>query len=136
MGKTKNKTKKKLVVAPSTGGAERTFEMAGFYTCGPNEALVISGLGYDKPETIIGGRVFKLPFLQRIQRISLNTFTLNIVSPNVFTEKGVAVTVEGVAQVKVSTNDDMLATACEIFLDKDEDEIQVIIRRHRKGSVW
>ena len=101
--------------------------MAGFYTCGPNEALVISGLGYDKPATIIGGRVFKLPFVQRIQRISLNTFTLNIVSPNVFTERGVAVTVEGVAQVKISTNDDMLATACEIFLDKDEREIQVRI---------
>jgi len=107
--------------------------MAGFYTCGPNEALVISGMGYDKPATIIGGRVFKLPFVQRIQRISLNTFTLNIVSPNVFTEKGVAVTVEGVAQVKISTNDDMLATACEIFLDKDEREIQNICQETLEG---
>ena len=99
--------------------------MAGFYTCGPNEAIVISGLGYDKPETVIGGRVFKWPFVQRIQRLSLNTFTLNIVSPNVFTEQGVAVTVEGVAQVKISNNDDLLAVACQIFLDKDENEIQV-----------
>ena len=100
--------------------------MAGVYTCGPNEAIVISGVGYDKPETIIGGRVFKWPFIQRIQRLSLNTFTLNINSPNVFTEKGVAVTVEGVAQVKISTNDELLATACQIFLDKGEDEIEVI----------
>lgn len=107
--------------------------MAGFYTCGPNEALVISGVGYETPETIIGGRVFKLPFLQRIQRISLNTFTLNITSPNVFTEKGVAVTVEGVAQVKISTNDGLLQTACQIFLDKGESEIQNICQETLEG---
>jgi len=107
--------------------------MAGFYTCGPNEAIVVSGVGYDVPETIIGGRVFKLPFLQRIQRISLNTFTLNINSPNVFTEKGVAVTVDGVAQVKISTNEDLLARACQIFLDKSEDEIQNICQETLEG---
>lgn len=107
--------------------------MAGFYVCGPNEAIVISGVGYDKPGTVIGGRVFKLPFLQKIQRLSLNTFTLNIVSPNVFTEKGVAVTVEGVAQVKISTNEDMLAIACQIFLDKNDDAIQNICLETLEG---
>merc|ERR1739838_338320 len=81
----------------------------------------------------IGGRVFKWPFIQRIQRLSLNTFTLNINSPNVFTEKGVAVTVEGVAQVKISTNDELLATACQIFLDKGEDEIENICQETLEG---
>ena len=79
-----------------------------------------------RARSVVGpGIHFKWPFVQRIQRLSLNTFTLNIVSPNVFTEQGVAVTVEGVAQVKISNNDDLLAVACQIFLDKDENEIQV-----------
>jgi len=89
---------------------------------------------YDTPETVIGGRVFKLPFVQKVQKISLNTMTINIVSPNVLTEQGVAVTVEGVAQVKVSsTNQDMLNTATTIFMGKSEREISSICQETLEG---
>lgn len=108
--------------------------MAGFYTCGPNEALVISGLGYEKPETVVGGRVFKLPWVQKIQRITLNTMTLNIHSPNVYTKAGVAISVEGVAQVKISgNNQEMLDQACTIFLSKNEDQILEICKETLEG---
>ncbi|EUB58380.1 Flotillin-1 [Echinococcus granulosus] len=80
----------------------------GFYTCGPNEALVVSGeiiitcsfLGccYNKPYYVPGGRVFVLPFIQRLDRISLNIMTLIIESPRIYTRNGVPITVTGVAQ--------------------------------------
>uniref|UniRef100_A0A8C7H360 Flotillin n=1 Tax=Oncorhynchus kisutch TaxID=8019 RepID=A0A8C7H360_ONCKI len=42
-----------------------------FYTCGPNEAMVVSGLCRSPPVMISGGRVFVLPCVQKIQRCGL-----------------------------------------------------------------
>jgi len=99
----------------------------GFVTCGPNEALVVSGCCYMKPLLVPGGRAFVWPAVQQVQRISLNTMTLQVESPCVYTSQGVPISVTGIAQVKIQgQNEDMLLTACEQFLDKSEAEIQHI----------
>ncbi|XP_076264984.1 flotillin-1 isoform X1 [Rhynchophorus ferrugineus] len=99
----------------------------GFATCGPNEALVISGCCYGKPHLVPGGRAFIWPGLQRIQRISLNTMTLIVDSPTVYTSQGVPISVTGIAQVKIQgQNEEMLLAACEQFLGKSEHEIEQI----------
>uniref|UniRef100_A0A672HK07 Flotillin n=1 Tax=Salarias fasciatus TaxID=181472 RepID=A0A672HK07_SALFA len=69
-----------------------------FYTCGPNEAMVVSGFGRSPPLMIAGGRVFVLPCVQQIQRITLNTLTLNVKSDKVYTRHGVPISVTGIAQ--------------------------------------
>ncbi|KAF5284378.1 hypothetical protein FQR65_LT13565 [Abscondita terminalis] len=99
----------------------------GFVTCGPNEALVISGCGYSKPHLVPGGRAFLWPLIQSIQKISLNTMTLQVDSPTVYTSQGVPISVTGIAQVKIQgQNEEMLLAACEQFLGKKEIEIQHI----------
>lgn len=99
----------------------------GFVTCGPNEALVISGCCYQKPHLVPGGRAFIWPAIQKIQRISLNTMTLQVESPTVYTSQGVPISVTGIAQVKIQgQNEEMLLAACEQFLGKNEREIQHI----------
>ncbi|XP_037906468.1 flotillin-1 isoform X4 [Hermetia illucens] len=99
----------------------------GFVTCGPNEALVVSGCCYMKPLLVPGGRAFVWPTIQQVQRISLNTMTLQVESPCVYTSQGVPISVTGIAQVKIQgQNEDMLLTACEQFLGKSEAEIQHI----------
>ncbi|XP_055837066.1 flotillin-1 isoform X1 [Episyrphus balteatus] len=99
----------------------------GFVTCGPNEALVVSGCCYMKPLLVPGGRAFVWPSIQQVQRISLNTMTLQVESPCVYTSQGVPISVTGIAQVKIQgQNEDMLLTACEQFLGKPEAEIQHI----------
>ncbi|KAF6034768.1 Flo1 [Bugula neritina] len=70
----------------------------GFETCGPNEAIVVSGCCHSKPLMVPGGRVFVWPGLQKLQRISLNTVTLTIDTPNVYTQLGVSISVTGIAQ--------------------------------------
>uniref|UniRef100_A0A3Q3KEI9 Flotillin n=1 Tax=Monopterus albus TaxID=43700 RepID=A0A3Q3KEI9_MONAL len=69
-----------------------------FYTCGPNEAMVVSGFGRSPPLMIAGGRVFVFPCIQKIQRITLNTMTLNVKSEKVYTRHGVPISVTGIAQ--------------------------------------
>ncbi|ENN73389.1 flotillin-1 isoform X4 [Dendroctonus ponderosae] len=99
----------------------------GFVTCGPNEALVISGCCYSKPHLVPGGRAFIWPGIQRIQRISLNTMTLIVDSPTVYTSQGVPISVTGIAQVKIQgQNEEMLSAACEQFLGKSANEIEHI----------
>jgi len=99
----------------------------GFVACGPNEALVISGCCYSKPHLVPGGRAFIWPAIQQIQRISLNTMTLQVDSPTVYTSQGVPISVTGIAQVKIQgQNEEMLLAACEQFLGKSESEIQHI----------
>ncbi|XP_014221338.1 flotillin-1 isoform X1 [Trichogramma pretiosum] len=99
----------------------------GFVTCGPNEALVVSGCCYGKPLLVPGGRVFVWPIVQQVQKISLNTMTLQVESPTVYTSQGVPISVTGIAQVKIQgQNEEMLSTACEQFLGKSEEEIHNI----------
>uniref|UniRef100_T1IJQ3 Band 7 domain-containing protein n=1 Tax=Strigamia maritima TaxID=126957 RepID=T1IJQ3_STRMM len=101
--------------------------MPGFVTCGPNEALVVSGCCHSKPLLVPGGRAFVWPFVQQVQRISLNTITLVVDSPKVYTNQGVAISVTGIAQVKIQgQNEDMLMTACQQFLGKTEDQVKGI----------
>merc|ERR1711971_481384 len=75
----------------------------GIATCGPNEALVISGMFQGgKPTFISGGRAIVCPCIQTVQRIPLNTMTLEVHSPRVYTSQGVPISVVGTAQVKIN----------------------------------
>ncbi|XP_002123705.2 flotillin-1-like [Ciona intestinalis] len=106
----------------------------GFETCGPNEAMVVSGCMHSRPLMVPGGRVWKWPVVQRLQRISLNTMTLKIHSTEVNTLKGVPISCIGVAQVKIQgQNQDMLANACMQFLGKTEQEIHNIALETLEG---
>lgn len=108
--------------------------MPKFVTCGPNEAIIVSGCCRSTPTIRAGGRVFVWPVFHRVQRISLNTMTLNVESPKVYSAGGVPVTVKGVAQVKIQGKDlSSLKAASEMFLDKSEDEIMDIAKATLDG---
>ncbi|XP_071532817.1 flotillin-1-like [Panulirus ornatus] len=103
-------------------------------TCGPNEVLVVSGLGYNKPAMITGGRVVVFTCLHKWWRLSLNVMTISVDSPGVYTAQGVALKVNGVAQIKISTqHPDVLALACEHFLHKRQSEIEALITATLEG---
>lgn len=107
----------------------------GVVVCGPNEALVISGVCYGRnPLTIVGGRAIVLPGLQLVQRIPLSTMTLIIRSDKVYTSQGVPISVTGVAQVKINgSNDEMLRAAAEQFGSKSSEEITFVARETLEG---
>lgn len=106
----------------------------GFETCGPNEVMVVSGCCHGRSLFVPGGRCFVWPVIQKLQRLSLNTMTLHIESPNVYTQFGVAISVTGVAQVKIQgSNQDMLASACELFLGKSEVQIRNVAQETLEG---
>ncbi|XP_054507017.2 flotillin-1-like [Agelaius phoeniceus] len=105
-----------------------------FFTCGPNEAMVVSGFCRSPPVMVAGGRVLVIPCLQQIQRISLNTLTLPVCSEKVYTRHGVPISVTSIAQVKIQgQNKEMLAAACQMFLGKSESEVGQIALETLEG---
>ncbi|XP_075251270.1 flotillin-1-like isoform X2 [Convolutriloba macropyga] len=105
-----------------------------FRTCGPNEAMVVSGCFHRRPLLVPGGRVLFIPALQTLQRLSLNTMTFQVETGNVYTKKGVEISVTGIAQLKIDgQNEEMLAKACQQFLGKREREIHAIALQTLSG---
>jgi len=74
------------------------------------------------------------PGIQHVQRLRLNTMTLQVMSNNVYTAQGVVISVTGIAQVKIQgQNEEMLLAACEQFLSKNEEQIQQVALETLEG---
>ena len=78
---------------------------------------------------------FDLVFKICINRLTLEVMTLNPKCESVETAQGVAVTVTGVAQVKVMTETELLKTACEQFLGRTTGQIENIILQTLEGHL-
>jgi len=111
--------------------------MGQIHTVGPNKALVVSGgcFGPREKKTIVGGWAYAWSCVSDVQQISLDIMTLNPKCESVETAKGVAVTVTGVAQVKIIKDKELLKTACEQFLGKEPDEISSILLQTIEGHL-
>ena len=114
---------------------------------GPNEVLVISGREhvYTDPLTgeqgtrnyriITGGRAFIWPVLERVDDLSLELMTIEVTTPDVYTLEGVPVTVDGVAQVKIGSDDIAIYTASVRFLSKSRAEIEHVAHETLAGHL-
>ena len=124
------------------------FVYAGRYKkVGPNEVLIISGRGtmVQDPATgqrvrrsfhiVRGGGKFIWPVVERVDNLSLELMTIEVVTTNVYTSQGVPVTVDGVAQVKVGSDDVSIITAAEQFLSKSTAQIQNVALQTLEGHL-
>ncbi|CAL8276819.1 unnamed protein product [Arctogadus glacialis] len=109
--------------------------MGNCHTVGPNEALVVSGGCGDTKTYVVGGWSWAWWLISDIQRITLEIMTLQPKCEDVETAEGVAITVTGVAQVKVMTDTELLAYACEQFLGKTVAEIKSVILQTLEGHL-
>jgi flotillin len=124
----------------------------GFYSnrykkVGPNEVLVISGRRHAALDLVTGekttrnyrivkgGGAFIWPVLERVDDLSLEIMTIDVVTPKVYTILGVPITVDGVAQIKVRGDDVSIATASEQFLSKSADEIRNVALQTLEGHL-
>jgi len=109
-----------------------------YQKCGPNQAMIISGLrhGSRRYRIVAGGGGFLLPFFQQRNDLSLEVMTIEVHSQApMITKTGVPIFVEGVAQVKVKGDEDSIATAAEQFLGKTNEEIATIAHETLVGHL-
>src|SRR5215210_6878570 len=104
---------------------------------GPNEALIIYGLGTGGfPRVIKGGGTVVLPLLQSARQLSLELMSFDVApTQDLYTRQGVAVNVEAVAQIKVQSDPDSIRTAAEQLLTKNALEREALIRLVMEGHL-
>ena len=112
---------------------------------GPNEALVISGrkrqmqtaqgmraVGF---RIVKGGATFVWPVFEEAQRLVLEIMTIDVKTPEIYTSTGVPVMVDGVAQIKVKSDEASIATAAEQFLSKTRAEMMEVALQTLEGHL-
>lgn len=115
---------------------------ANLKICQPNEVLIFSGrrrrlseggsIGY---RVIQGGRGFRIPILEKVDRLQLNTIPIDLTITNAYSKGGIPLTVRAIANVKVASNEPALNNAVERLLGKTLQEIQTIAKETLEGNL-
>jgi flotillin len=105
---------------------------------GPNRALIVFGKG--NTQVIQGGGRIVYPMIQSARELSMELVSLDVApKQNLYTNQGVAVTVEAVAQIKVKAEPESIKTAAEQLLTKSPEEreglIRLVMEGHLRGIV-
>ncbi len=113
----------------------------------PNEALIFTGRknrittkdgqvitrGW---RAVVGGAKLRIPVLERVSRISLKTMNLaDVRVEKAYSKEGVPVTIDAVANVKISGQEGMLDRAVERFLGTEHRQITQIIKETLEGQL-
>ncbi len=100
----------------------------------PNEVLVISGKGKGV-QTHFGGRAISFPIFQDVKKMKLNTMEVPIAVRNAYSSGGIAMNVEAIANIKVSSDPKYINNAIERFLDRDINEIRRVSKETLEGHL-
>ena len=101
---------------------------------GPHEALIVYGMGGTHVYTGRGAIIF--PMVQTCKDLSLELMSFDVApQQNLYTNQGVAVTVEAVAQIKVKSDKESILTAAEQFLTKRPEQREALIRLVMEGHL-
>lgn len=109
--------------------------LVSYVKCPPNQAYIISGLG-KKPKVLIGKSGFRVPFLQRLDKISLELISIDVkTSSYVPTADFINIKVDSVVNVKVSDTPELIEQAQQHFLNMNTDDIAAIAREVLEGNL-
>jgi flotillin len=100
-----------------------------------DEAMIVTGATKEGMKIVKGGGALVIPIIQQKQFLSLRVHTLDIKTPEVYTEQGVPVMVNGVAQIKIKGDTESIMTAAEQFLGKTDDELRMIATETMEGHL-
>ncbi|QDP39067.1 flotillin family protein [Radiobacillus deserti] len=127
-----------IIVISVIGGVLLAFALlfaVRYKTVGADDAMIVTGsfLGNKNVhrsedgsgiKIVRGGGTFVVPIFQQFEKLSLRSHSLDISTPNVYTENGVPVMADGTAIIKVQSTTEGIATAGEQFLGKDNSELR------------
>src|SRR6201982_4311470 len=101
---------------------------------GPHEALVV--YGFRGTRGVVGHGTVIFPMVENCRLLSLELMSFDVApQQDLYTNQGVAVTVEAVAQIKVKSDPESIQTAAEQFLTKGPAEREGLIRLVMEGHL-
>ena len=106
----------------------------GYLKAPPDTAFIISGLG--KRRILIGRAGWRVPFFERVDKLSLRVMQVDVkTSEAVPTNEFINVTVDGVANVKVSSDPELLKKAAESLLGMKQSELVALVTQVLEGNM-
>ena len=106
----------------------------GYIKAPPDTAYIISGMG--KRRILIGKAGFKLPFFERLDKLSLKVMQVDVkTSEAVPTNEFINVTVDGVANIKISSNPELLNRSAEALLGMSQKELISLVTQVLEGNM-
>ena len=108
---------------------------SGYVKASPDTALIISGLR-KKPKVLIGKAGIKVPFFERMDKLSLKLIPLDIKTGDaVPTADCINIYVDSAVNVKVGSTSEMVEIAAQNFLNKSTQEIGDIVTEVLEGNI-
>jgi flotillin len=109
-----------------------------FRKAGPHEALLV--YGFRGTRVIKGRGTVIFPLVETCKTLSLELMSFDVApQQDLYTNQGVAVTVEAVAQIKVKSDPESIQTAAEQFLTKTDSDrlalIRLVMEGHLRGII-
>ena len=106
----------------------------GYLKAPPDTAYIISGLG--KKRILIGRSGWRVPFFERVDKLSLRVMQVDVKTTEaVPTNEFINVTVDGVANVKISSDPDLLKRAAESLLGMRQPELTSLVTQVLEGNM-
>jgi len=101
----------------------------------PDTALIISGMR-KIPKVLIGKSGFRIPFLQRMDRIPLELIQIDVKSRNAIpTAEFIDVQIDGVANIKISKQEEFIVKASQHFLNMHPEAIAAVAKENLEGNL-
>ncbi|ACK69401.1 band 7 protein [Gloeothece citriformis PCC 7424] len=125
------------------GGILSVWFMKSFLCiCKPNEVLILCGrkrktkdnqdIGY---RVIAGGRAIRIPIVETVKRMDVTTTPIRVEIRNAYSKGGIPLNIHAIANVKISSNPDVVGNAIERFLDHDRSEIIRVAKETLEGNL-
>ena len=108
--------------------------VSGYLKAPPDTAYIITGLG--KKKILIGKAGWRMPFFTRVDRLSLRVMQVDVkTSEAVPTNEFINVTVDGVANIKVSSDPKLLERASESLLNLRQADLIQLVTQVLEGNM-
>lgn len=106
----------------------------GYLKAPPDTAYIISGPG--RRRILIGRAGWRIPFLERVDKLSLNVMQVDVkTSEAVPTNEFINVLVDGVANIKVSSDPELLKRAAESLLGMKQQQLIAMVTQVLEGNM-
>ncbi len=106
--------------------------------CPPNLVAVISGRGREGASgyrVLRGGRTLRIPLLEKVDWMELNTIALDVMVQNAYSKGAIPLSVQAVGDVKISSRDGVLDNAIERFLGRPIEYVQKIAKETLEANL-
>lgn len=107
---------------------------SGYLKAPPDTAYIITGPS--RRRILIGKAGWRMPFFTRVDRLSLRVMQVDVkTSEAVPTNEFINVTVDGVANIKISSDASLLERASEALLNMHQDELIALVTQVLEGNM-